>query len=625
MAPGLLKLRRVTPTPAASASPSKEKPPVGMKERVAALRQLPRALGLVWDASPSGVVLMGVLALANAAVPVGLLYVGKLIVDTVVETARSGAPMDRLHMLVALEGALAAIQMLLSRVGTLARQRVGEKLSILVNVRILEKAVTLDLTHFEDSEFYDRLTRARREASYRPLDVVMQTFGLVQSVLQLTAYLATLSLLGPVVVALLLLAALPSFISELKFTNEAFRVRNWQSADSRKLMYTEHVVATDQHAKEVQLLGLGPYFLTRYRDLAWKIFGENWGVAVKRFAWGSVLSLLGIAAFYACYVSVAVKAAQGSITLGDLTLYALAFRQGQGAFQSVLSALGSMYEDGLYISNLFAFLATPVRAQPATAPVITAGGERGIRFDHVTFQYPGAQKPALEDVDLRIPAGESAALVGNNGAGKTTFIKLLTGLYAPTAGRVLLDGVDVRTIPPDRLRERFAIIFQDYNRYQLPFRDNVGLGALAHLADETRVQAAVDKGGAKEVLAGLKDGLDTQLGKWFIKGTDLSGGQWQKVALSRAFMRESADILVLDEPTATLDPEAEYAVFQRFKELTRGRTSFLISHRFSTVRLADRIYVMEAGKVLEHGTHAELLAAKGKYAHMFELQAAGYR
>lgn len=600
------------------------KPLPSIKERLAALRHLPGALRLVWEASRSGVFLLGALALAQAVVPIALLVVGKLIVDEVVRLQAEGADGGTLRQWVVVEGSLALVQMLLSRVGTLARQRVGEKLSILVNVRILEKAITLELSHFEDSEFYDRLTRARREASHRPLDVVIQTFGLVQSMLQLGGYLATLSLLGPTVVLLLMVAALPSFISELKFTNEAFKVRNWQSADSRRLLYTEHVLATDQHAKEVHLLGLGPYFLKRYQALAWSIFGENWRLALRRFGWGSLLSVVGLLAFYFSYASMTLSAAQGRMTLGDLTLYALAFRQGQGAFQNVLGALGSMYEDGLYISNLFAFLATPTQA-PEPQPTFTWGTERGIRFDDVAFTYPGAPKPALDGVNLWVPAGQSAALVGNNGAGKTTFIKLLTGLYAPTRGRILLDGVDVRQVPTDILRSRFAVIFQDFNRYQLPFRDNVGLGWVAQVEDETRVRAAVEKGGAKEVLGELKEGLDTQLGRWFIKGTELSGGQWQKVALSRAFMRDQADVLVLDEPTATLDPEAEYAVFQRFQELTRGRTSFLISHRFSTVRLADQIVVMEQGRIQEQGTHQELLAAQGRYAHMFELQASGYR
>jgi ATP-binding cassette subfamily B protein len=606
----------------------KDKGSVPFRQRLAALRELPRALQMVWRVSPWGLGLLAVLALLSSATPVMLLYVGKLMVDAVVAASRvAGADTQPVLNLVLLEGGLAAVQLLLLRANALTRQRVGEALAIHVNVIILEKAVSLNLSHFEDSEFYDRLTRARREAGYRPLSVVTEGFGLIQNGLSLVGYLAALAALGPGMLAALLLASIPGFLNEVKFSAEAFRVRNWQSPDSRRMMYTEYVLGTDQHVKEVKLFGLGKFFLQQYQALSRKIYDENGSLAYRKFSWGTLLGLLATATYYGCYVFIALDAARGNITLGDLTLYALAFRQGQGAFQSVLSALGGMYEDALYLSNLQEFLATPVAAiKPlVVSSTAVATTEKGIRFDHVTFAYPGAPKPALEDVNLFIPAGQSAALVGHNGAGKTTFIKLLTGLYAPTQGRVLLDGRDILEIAPDELRQRLAIIFQDYNRYQLSFKDNVGMGSLPHREDGERFQRAIERGGADDVLKTLKEGVDAQLGRWFVKGTELSGGQWQKVALARAFMREEADVLVLDEPTATLDPEAEYAVFERFKELTKGRTSILISHRFSTVRLADKIYVIHDGKLAEEGSHQELVDRDGRYAHMFRLQAEGYR
>ncbi len=328
--------------------------------------------------------------------------------------------------------------------------------------------------------------------------------------------------------------------------------------------------------------------------------------------------------FYGCYALIVAATVRGRLTLGEMTLYLVAFRQGQQSFQSILSAFGSMYEDTLYMTNLFDYFAIQTDAPRAVGPVGAVRDEEGVRFEGVGFKYPGGDKWALRNIDVFVPKGQSLALVGENGAGKTTFIKLLAGLYEPTEGRVLLDGRDIRTWDEAKLRARIGVIFQDFNEYQLALRENVGFGSAEHLGDDLRVNRAVDQGGAKELVAGLTAGIETQLGRWFREGVDLSGGQWQKVALARAFMREEADILILDEPTAALDAEAEHAVFQRFKALAAGRTTILISHRFPTVRMADRILVIEAGVVVEDGSHAELIAAGRRYARLFGLQAAGY-
>jgi len=398
----------------------------------------------------------------------------------------------------------------------------------------------------------------------------------------------------------------------------------------------------------VKLFGLGPLLLGRYKSMAETFFGEDRRLAVRRTVWGYGLSLISTAVFYGCYALIVMATVRGRLTLGEMTLYLVAFRQGQQSFQAILSAAGSMYEDTLYMSNLFDYFAIPtedgVDANAAAAPILVAPGELGVRFEDVGFRYPGGARSgdgpnggvaatadaprerwALRHVSVFVPKGQSLALVGENGAGKTTFIKLLTGLYQPTEGRVLLDGRDLRHWDEAALRRRIGVIFQDFNQYQLMLRENVAFGSVEHLEDEPRVGRAVDRGGAAELVAGLPAGLQTQLGRWFSAGVDLSGGQWQKVALARAFMRDEADILVLDEPTAALDAEAEHAVFQRFRALAAGRTTILISHRFPTVRMADRILVLEKGQVVEDGSHDALLAAGARYAHLFKLQAAGYQ
>jgi ATP-binding cassette subfamily B protein len=605
--------------------PSQPRPP---RRALAALREsfahTPATLRLVWKSSPGATVLLGLLTLAVATLPVAMVWVGKQIVDAVVAHAR-GATLRW----VLIELGVVAILALTTRVLGLVRGLLGARLSLDINAQILEKALTLELRHFEDPEFYDQLTRARREASSRPISVISQLFSVVQNILGLMGFAALLIGFSGWAVLGLLLAAIPATVAEMRFSTTAFRLRNWRAPETRKMSYLEYLLANDDHAKEIKLFGLGPTLFQRYRTLGERFYREDRVLAVKRAGWGFVLSLLGTAAFYGSYAAMAIAAAEGKISIGEMTLYLAAFRQGQQAFQSMLTAVGGMYEDSLYMSNLFGYFAIPTgtAAAPAALPAPTNGraSERGIRFEGVGFQYPGAKDFALRGLDVFIPAGQSLALVGHNGAGKTTFIKLLTRLYRPTEGRILLDGRDLADWDEDALRRRIGVIFQDFNEYQLAVRENVGFGSVEHLGEEPRVRGAVDKGGASEQVAGMTQGLDTQLGRWFKDGTELSGGQWQKLAIARAFMREEADILVLDEPTAALDAEAEKAVFDRFRALTQGRTTILISHRFPTVRMADRIIVIEGGRLLEQGSHAELVEKEGRYARLFALQAEGYR
>ena len=610
--------------------------PLGKRLR-SSFSQSGRTLGLVWRSSPGGTVALGVLTVVAAALPPLVAWVGKLIIDAVL-AAHAAAPgpardaaVRHAARWVGLElGAVTAIALCERALG-LVRQLVGSRLGIDVNVAILEKALELDLRHFEDPEFYDKLTRARREASSRPLSLIQGNFQLLRNALTLAGYIALLVGFSGWMVLALLVATVPAFVAEARFSGAAFRLRNWRSPDSRRLNYLEYVMANDEHAKEVKLFGLGPLLLGRYRGLAERFYAEDKALATRRAIWAFALSLVSTLVFYGCYALIVVATARGGLSLGSMTLYLAAFRQGQQSFQSILTAVGGMYEDTLYMSNLFEFLEIPVGVA-ATEPVALVPAapaavlaEEGIRFEGVGFRYPDAATWALRGVDLFLPKGQSLALVGENGAGKTTFIKLLAGLYRPTEGRVLLDGRDLKDWGDEELRKRIGVIFQDFNQYQLLLRENVAFGSVDHLGDELRVTRAVDQGGARELVRGLPGGLETQLGRWFKAGTELSGGQWQKVALARAFMREEAALLILDEPPAALDAEAEHAVFERFRQLTAGRTAILISHRFPTVRMADRILVLEGGRVTEDGTHADLLAAGARYATLFKLQASGYR
>jgi ATP-binding cassette subfamily B protein len=587
------------------------------------VRQTRKTLGLAWCSSPSGFVGVALLTLASAFLPLAIAYAGKLIIDAVV--AHSAALATQY---VFLEFGLVALQAVVQRTLSLLRSVLGSRLGHDVNVMILDKALRLELKQFEDAEFYDRMTRARLGASSRPVDMVTDSLQFFQNVLTLLGYVGLLISYSGWIVGALMVAALPSTLVEMRFSQAAFRLRNWRSPDRRRLNYVEYVLANDEHVKEVKLFELGALLLKRYRELGEKFYREDTRLSMRRALWACLLSMLATAAFYGGYLSLALDAAVDRLSLGDLTLYVVAFRQGQQAFQSCLGGIASVYENNLYMSNLFAFLdaeTSPAIVHPAARRVHEreSSGE-GIRFEDVGFRYPGRDEWALRHITLAIPPRQSLALVGHNGAGKSTFIKLVCGFYQPAEGRILLDGRDLREWDEAALRHRISAVFQDFNQYHFSLRENVGFGDLAHLTEEARVRRAVERGGADAVLTELPQGLDTQLGRWFKDGVEISGGQWQKVALARAFMREDADILILDEPTAALDAEAEKAVFDRFRMLARDRTSLLISHRFPTVRMADRIVVIEHGRIIEQGDHDSLVRAGGRYAQLFKLQAEGY-
>ncbi len=585
-----------------------------------------RALQLVWTTSKPLTLALAALTLAAGILPAGVAYVGARIVDAVVAAMNNGGDVARQWVLelVLLEALLVAVlagtQRGLSLCQSLLRVQLGQR----VNVMILEKALTLDLTQFEDSEFYDKLTRARREASMRPLSLVMRTFGLIQNLISLLSYASLLVQFSVWALAILLCSGLPAFIAETKFSGDAFRLFRWRSPETRMQNYLETVIAREDHAKEVKLFELGPLLLDRYQQIFHKLYKADRDLTIRRDTWGFFLGLIATAALYGAYAWIALSAVAQRITLGQMTMYLMLFRQGQSAVSASLSAVGGMYEDNLYLSTLYEYLETPTAPVTGQRTVGTVAAD-GIRFEHVSFTYPGAEEPALVDINLHIRQGESLALVGENGSGKTTLIKLLTRLYTPDSGRIVLDGVDLQDWDESTLRRRVGVIFQDFARYQLMLGENIGAGDVRRFDDEAEWRKAAEQGMAAPLIESMPAGYQTQLGKWFKEGRELSGGQWQKIALSRAFMRSDADILVLDEPTAAMDAGAEAQIFAHFQTLTRNRIAILISHRFSTVRMADQIVVIQHGRIIEHGSHEQLMQLNGHYAHLFSLQARGYQ
>lgn len=610
----------------AKKEPSRES---GLREAMGVFRYSRRAIELVWTTSRSLTLALALLTLIGGVLPALVAWVGREIVDAVVAAIERRSvglepALDVVVGWVALEAGLmivlAAVQKGLGVAQSLLRATLGHR----VNVLILDKALQLELRHFEDAEFYDRLTRARREASARPLSLVTRTFGLIQNAISLTSFAALLFAFSPLAVLVLVVAGLPSFLVETKFSGDAFRLFRWRSPETRKQWYLESVLAVDEYAKEVKLYGLGPLFLQRYREIFELVFAEDRRLTLRRGVWGFLLGLISTAAFYGAYLWIAFETVAGAITLGEMTMYLLVFKQGQAAVSASLSSIGGMYEDNLYLSNLYEYLDQPVAAASGSAVAGPRPGD-GVRFEAVSFAYPGASKPALHEITLHLQPGRSLALVGENGSGKTTLIKLLTRLYEPSGGRILLDGLDLREWDPEHLRRRVGVIFQDFARYQLLLGENIGAGDVEHFGDEARWREAATLGMADTFVGDMPSGYQTQLGRWFKEGRELSGGQWQKIALSRAFMRTRADILVLDEPTAAMDAEAEATVFEHVRNLSAERMAILISHRFSTVRSADHIVVLDHGEVIEQGSHAELMAKQGRYARLFTLQAEGYR
>jgi ATP-binding cassette subfamily B protein len=606
-----------------STPPPPEK--VELKNYLGVFRYIRRAVKLVWTTNRGLTLGLAIGSLIAGLLPAGIAYVGKRLVNAI-DVARKLDNADHRSAMVwvgaelGLVVALALTSRTLGIFRALLRQQLGQR----INVEILDKALSLDLEQFEDSELYDKLTRARREASSRPLSLVSQAFELGQSTVTLIGLGGLLAAFSPIALAVLIAAAIPPFIAELKFSGDAFRLSRWRTPETREQMYVEMVIAQDAYAKEVTLFGLGPRFLRRYKAIFEKLYAGDRSITIRRGVWALALGAIGQAAFYGMYGWIAIATIDNEISFGAMTMYVLVFKQAQSALSSALGDVGGMYEDNLYMSNLYEFLDTPTSTATGAATEGPYPGD-GVRFEDVGFTYPGAHEPALAGIDLHIPPGSKLAIVGENGSGKTTLIKLLTRLYEPTRGRITLDGRDLREWAPLTLHHRIGVIFQDFVRYQLTVGENIGAGDDRAYEDRLRWDDAADRGLAKPFIDTFPDNYDTQLGRWFRSGRELSLGQWQKIALARSFMRREADILVLDEPTASMDAEAEVKIFERFRELTDDKIAIVISHRFSTVRMADQIIVLDKGKVIERGSHDTLVTEGGRYATLFNLQAQGYR
>jgi ATP-binding cassette, subfamily B, bacterial len=615
--------------------------PRGMRERLAALRYLPQLVRLVWQTHRGFTLAMVVLRLVRAFVPVATLWAAKLIIDEVVLLTRApGTPLTDLWRVVALELGIVVVGELLARASALVESLLGDLFSNHISVRLMRHAATLDLQQFEDPDFYDHLERARRQTTAR-IGLIAMLLTMGQDVITLGTLGAALVVHNPWLLLLLTLAILPSFLGETHFAALSYSLLFRRTPERRELDYLRYVGASDKTAKEVQMFGLASWLSDRYAALAQRYYEENRRLSIRKGFVSALLSLVGTLGYYGAYVTILLRAVAGAITLGTLTFLASAFARSRDLIQRLLLSASDIYEQSLYLKDLFVFfeMKPSIHSKPG-ALLVPRPIRGGFVFEDVGFQYPGSDRWAIRHVDLAITPGERIALVGENGAGKTTITKLLARLYDPTEGRILLDGVDLRDYDLASLREAIGVIFQDFVRYDMRFDENVGVGEIEGVTSYLAAVRDAPENGASTPPAALVDaserslastllprftrGYRQMLGRRFDDGVDLSGGEWQKIALARAYMRE-AQLLILDEPTAALDARAEYEVFVRFNQLMAGRMAVVISHRFSTVRMADRIVVLGEGRVLEEGTHEALLAREGLYAELFEMQAAGYR
>ena len=610
-------------------------PQLNLRERFSALRNIPPFLREIWATSKAMTLATIAIRLVRAFLPIAMLYLGKLIIDEAVRlialdvpldlaSAWQGGQLDHLLALLLAEFGLAILSDLLGRLTSYVDTLLSERFTNATSIRLMEHAATLDLEDFEDAELQDKLDRARRQTMGR-MNLMGQLFGQAQDAITVVSFAAGLLVYAPWLIVLLAVALIPAFIGESHFNSLNYSLNFQWTAERRQLEYIRQMGASVETAKEVKIFGLNRFFIERFRQLSDAFYGANRRLAGQRAFWGTLLAALGTLGYYIAYAYIAWRTVRGDFSIGDLTFLAASFRRLRQLLESLLSGFSQVAGQALYLDDLYSFfrIQPEIVSKPDALPV-PKPIRQGFVFEDVGFRYPGSDNWALRGLSFELRAGEVLALVGENGAGKTTLVKLLARLYDPDQGRILLEGRDLRDYDTEQLRANIGVIFQDFVRYHLTAAENIGVGQLDALNDEARISEAARRGMADEVIAGLPKGYQQIIGRRFKEGIDLSGGQWQKIAIARAYMRD-AQVMILDEPTAALDARAEYEVFQRFKELSEDKTAVLISHRFSSVRMADRILVLADGRVEASGSHAQLMAEGGRYAELFELQAAGYR
>jgi ATP-binding cassette subfamily B protein len=597
---------------------------LSFKERLSALKNLPALFRLVWQSSPGKTTLSFALRIARSAMPVTLLYIGKLIIDQVVQLNRHGGSQHELWKLVIIEFFLAVLTDGLNRMINLADSLLGDLFSNYTSMQIMRHATTLDLDQFEDSVFYDKLERARQQTVGRSV-LLSQVMSQVQDFISMAFLLTGLIAFNPWLILLLLIAIIPSFLGESYFNSQNYALTRSQTPERRELDYVRYLGASDETAKEVKIFGLSDFIINRFKTLSDKFYADNSKLAVKRSAWGTFFSVLGSIGYYVAYGFIIYQTVTGKTSVGTLTFLAGSFRQLSSLMENMLNRFTTVSQGAIYLNDFLEFFEIKPKISVAENPLPFPNPiKQGFVFENVGFQYHNSESWANRHLSFTLHPGEKLALVGENGAGKTTLVKLLARLYDPTEGRILLDGIDLKEYAIDDLRLNLGIIFQDYLKYQMTFSQNIAVGNISEINNKALIKKAARESLADALAEKLPNHYEQWLGRRFNDGVELSGGEWQKVALARAYMKD-AQVLILDEPTAALDARAEYEVFQRFAELTKGKSAVLISHRFSTARLADRIIVLEKGTVLEIGSHEELLIKDGRYAELFQLQAMGYQ
>ncbi len=599
---------------------------LSLKDRLSALRNLPRFFKLVWETSRWMTIVNAVLRVIKSATPLAILYVGKLIIDQIVLLSHSKAGLSSHHLwvLVAAEFGLAILSDSLSRVITLMDSLLGDLFSNHTSIKIMSHAAILDLDQFENAAFYDKLERARQQTVGRTI-LLSQVLSQVQDLITMAFLAAGLLAFNPWLIILLLAAIIPAFVGEAYFNDKTYALSRRQTPERRELDYVRFLGASDETAKEVKIFNLSGFIINRFQQLSGQFYRENKLLAIRRSVWGTLLTMVGSAGYYGAYVFMIAEAVGGKISIGSLTFLAGSFRQLRGLMEGILIRFTSVSQGAVYLQDFFEFFEIKPKIVLSPHPLpFPKPVKQGFTFDNVGFKYSNSERWANRHLSFTLHPGEKIALVGENGAGKTTLVKLLARLYDPVEGRILLDGIDLREYDLDELRIQIGVIFQDYIRYQMNVNQNIAVGNINEVANAELIKTSSVQSMAHQLIESLPGKYEQMLGRRFNNGVDLSGGEWQKIALARAYMKD-AQVLILDEPTAALDARAEYEVFQRFAELTKGKSAVLISHRFSTVRMADRILVLEKGQLIEIGTHEELLEKGGRYAELFKLQAMGYQ